>query len=341
MKSLGLHAFCSVKGGVGKSTLAITTAKLLARRGAVPVVVDADMLGASLADGLRLCAPVVNTTTEGLLDLDAPPTGKWYSLDETRALREQRRRWLEGLPTGIKEVSSCPPPAYLNDALNYPVPDPARECSVFALLWKHGKDDGVWYLPSSPLRGDAAAAAPYALGMPHGFHWVRRLSWLLDALLGQQSDITDFVVDLPPGTWGFAQEVLVWFGALVSGKVPSGYPRLDQKRALTVNPFIVTSQDRNDRVLAMEYWLYARPFLPPLALLCNRVYESRDEVRRQVKRDFVPALQGLGIEDTLRFVPTLPRSLGRVFVEGDLEPEELAELEAALRLQPRNIQGRE
>jgi len=54
MRPLGLHVFCSVKGGVGKSTLAVVTGKLLASLGRVPVVVDLDMLGASLADGRDL-----------------------------------------------------------------------------------------------------------------------------------------------------------------------------------------------------------------------------------------------------------------------------------------------
>lgn len=337
MNSLGLHVFSSVKGGVGKSTLAVVTAKLLARRGQVPVVVDADMLGASLADGLRLRAPVVELTTEGLLDLEAPATNRWHTLDETRKLREKRRRRLEELATGVKELPSCPPPAYLNDALHYPLPHPQRECSVGGILWRHEQEDGVGYLPSSPLRADASAAAPYALGAPHGFHWVRRLSWLLEGLIEQQPSITDFVIDLPPGTWGFSQEALVWLGALASQKIPSGYPKLHEKRSVVVNPFVVTSQDRNDRVLAVEYFMYARPFVQNIVPLCNKLHEGRDEVRKKVRRDLAPPLQGLGIEDTLRFIPTLSRSLGRLFVEGDVELEEIEEIEAALRIEPAKV----
>ena len=104
------------------------------------------------------------------------------------------------------------PPAYLNDALNYSVPDPPRECAVHALLWRHETDDGVWYLPSSPLQIDAEEAATHALGVDGEYRWIRRLTWVIDGLLDQRPDITDIILDLPPGTWGFAHEVLVLAG---------------------------------------------------------------------------------------------------------------------------------
>jgi len=334
MKPLGLHVFSSVKGGVGKSTLAVTTAKLLARRGHVPVVVEADMLAASLADNLRLCAPVVEVTAEGLLDLEAPATNRWYTPDETWSLREKRRSWLEGPNNGIGELS-CPPPAYLNDALHYPLPDPQRECSVGGLLWKHAHDDGVWYLPSSPLLVDAYAAAPYALGAPHGFHWVRRLSWVFEALLEQQPSITDFVIDLPPGPLGTSHEMMVWLRALTKRWTPSGYPKLHEKRLLRLNPFVVMSQDQR---MSLEYFLYVRPHVENLALLCNKLHGSRTTVRKQVEQSLPWALQGLGFAETIRFIPILSKLLDR-FVRGPLKSEEIEEIEKAglfidLRLGP-------
>ncbi len=331
MTVLGLHVFCSVKGGVGKSTLAIVTAKLLALRGRHPVVVDADMLGSSLADGLALRAPVVGTLAAGGLDLGAASTGKWHSVEETRAQRHRRLRWLEQQEES-RAAFVPPPPPFLNDALSY-APE-QRECEVASLLWRHERDDGVWYLPSSPLRVDATRAAPFAVAPPGEFHWVRRLAWVLDGLLDQRPDLTDVVLDLPPGNWGFAHEILVLTAALGAGtSLPEGYPAWGSKRRWMVNPFIVTSRDRSDRVLALDYFLYAKGRVPQLRPLCNRLHEGLHQFRQQVKADLPPALRSLGIENEIASVPELPRSLGRSFVDGDVVLEEQAALSDALRLE--------
>ncbi len=333
MTTLGLHVFCSVKGGVGKSTLAVVTAKLLAQVGRVPVVVDADMLGASLADGLRLCAPVVETTLVGTLDLEALPAGRWYSVDATRTLRQTRRIQLEKQENDPMEVG-FPPPAFLNDALTYQVPDPERECAIGGMLWSHETPDGVWYLPSSPLRVDAARAAPYALGATQDFRWVRRLTWIIEGLLAQRTDVTDVVLDLPPGTWGFAHEVMVLVGMLGRNlPLPRGYPEWTSARRWRINPFIVTSRDRNDRVLAMEYLLDTLTLVPDLLPLCNRMHEDIRSVRDQVRSDLPSELRALGLEMKMRSIPELRNSLGRVFVDGDLMMEEREELLSALRLE--------
>lgn len=341
MRTVGLHLFCSVKGGVGKSTLSVAAAKLLAKMGAVPVLVDADMLGSSLADGLALCAPVVELTASGLLDLDATPTDRWYSLAETRALRAQRKDWLERIEGGEGTVSVAVPPVFLNDALNYPVPDPRRECSIGALLWKHESPDGVWYLPSSPLQDDAARAAPHATGVDGDYGWVRRLSWVLDGLLEQRPEITHIVLDLPPGTWGFAHQILLLTGHLAFEKpLPAGYPGWSSSVRWDVNPFIVTSRDRNDRLIAIEYLVDVLRTLP-LVPLCNRLSVAPEVLRREIRRDLPPVLQGLGIETTLQVVPELPQSLGRVFTEGDVVVEEEAEIIRALGLKLHRTDTRE
>lgn len=330
MSTIGLHVFCSVKGGVGKSTLAIASGKLLAERGSVPVIFDIDMLGASLADGLRLRAPVVETTTDGWLDLEAPPTENWYPVDASRKLR--RARALQS-SRSINDAARVPAPAFLNDAFEYPVPDPARECSIGAMLWRHEKPDGVWYLPSSPLRTDAARAAVWTVGSAGDFRWVRRLTWLIDGLLAQRPDVTDIVLDLPPGTWGFAHEVMVLVGTLARDQpLPKGYPRWATSREWRVNPFIVTSRDRNDRVSAMEYVLDTLTLIPNLVPLCNRAHEDAQGLMHQVRADLPHEIQDLKLETKLRFVPELRKSLGRTFVDGDLLLEEQEELFTALRL---------
>ena len=76
-QSITPHAFASAKGGVGKSTLAVACAKLIASEaGRRCVLVDADMTGTSLADGLKLCAPDVTAGRDGRPKSDAAPTGR-------------------------------------------------------------------------------------------------------------------------------------------------------------------------------------------------------------------------------------------------------------------------
>lgn len=331
MRRVGLHVFCSVKGGVGKSTLSVLAAKLLAAKGRVPVLVDTDMLGTSLADGLKLCAPKVKAT-DGFLDLEAPPTNQWYSLTETRELRTTRKLWLD--ERGDQGDAGPPvPPAYLNDALHYPVPDPSRECAVAALLWRHQEDDGVWYLPSSPLLGDAMLAAPYGVNANGEYRFIRRLTWVLDGLLSDRPRLTDVVLDLPPGTWGFSHEVLMLLGQ-IAGRVPlpEGYPVWSGIEWL-LNPFIVTSRDRNDRLVAIDYFMEARRRLPRLIPLCNRLSVAPRALRDEIKDDLPAPLKGLGIEELVRLVPELSASAGRVFVAGNLNlGTEAEEMRRTLRL---------
>src|SRR5688500_17844850 len=129
-RNITLHVFCSVKGGVGKSTLATTCAKLLAGSGRAPLLVDADLTGTSLADGLRLCAQKTALRPDGTVNVEAAPTGEFCTRDEVVRLRRRRRDTPErkGLP-----------PAYLNDALR-PYLDSKLEYEgevrVDALFWR-------------------------------------------------------------------------------------------------------------------------------------------------------------------------------------------------------------
>ena len=105
---LRIHAFCSVKGGVGKSTLAVACATRLARQGREVVLIDADLTGSSLADGLTLEAPLVTSDAAGAMDLTAPATGEFLSAVDSEHLRDERqrsgrikrRRWGHSTPHG-------------------------------------------------------------------------------------------------------------------------------------------------------------------------------------------------------------------------------------------------
>ncbi len=328
MRTIGLHLFASVKGGVGKSTLAVASAKLLAARGRAPVVVDSDVLGSSLADGLELCSPVVTTSVSGP-DYMAPPSGRWHGLDDSRELRQERKQWWQDRKV---ETSDPPPltPPYVNDALFFPNASADHDCRVDAMLWRHAVGDGVRYLPSSPIRNEASRAAALLSGGYPEFAWVRRVAWILDGLITHDFEVTDVVIDLPPGTWGITHETLV-LASRLADPLPRGYPRWDERVAWDVHPTIVTTADRNDRVLALEYWLHARNQIPELRVVMNRTTASHAALRAAIRSDLPKPLDQLSIEDEVEFVPALPETLGHVFVNGDLSlTEDIRELERPL-----------
>ncbi len=314
MRSMGLYLFASAKGGVGKSALAVLTAKLLAGLGRKPVVIDADVMGSSLADGLSLRAPVV-VETDGVPDYSAAPTGQWHDLATTRALRERRKQWWAAPVRGPQLFA--PAPVYLNDALLYPGAEGPQDCRVDAMLWRAVGEDEERYLPSSPLRREAARIAPYVSGSHAHFAWVRRIAWIIDALVSHDETITDLVLDLPPGTWGISHEAFV-LARKIEEPLPTGFPQWHERLRWRAMPTVVTTPDRNDRMLAIEYWLETRHELPSLALLVNRVSEPEPGIRASIREDLPEMLRQRGIEEEVRIVPSLPGSLGRLFVDGRL-----------------------
>ncbi len=313
-----LHVFCSAKGGVGKSTLAVACAKLIAATpGRVCVLVDADFTGTSLADGLDLRAPKTHIRSDGGVDLDVPPKEGFYDVAETRRQRAERRdtKW----PSGRRP----PPPGYLNDVLIHPTKEPptideiAKEIPLATVFWRHERKDGVFYLPSSPLPRDVEIALGW-LYNEKPFSWLARMSWMFDAMTepDQVSGLTDIVVDCPPGLFGFAHEMVVLASFLSQPKpLPIGYPKWHETKKLsTAVAYLVTSQDRNDLRVAAEYFAKHRHKLPTLVPLLNRRTEDsatlQDVVRDQVG--------DIGAAEALTFVSEMAGSLGKVFVSRDL-----------------------
>ncbi|MFW5739064.1 MAG: P-loop NTPase, partial [Myxococcota bacterium] len=241
-----VHTFCSAKGGVGKSVLAIASAKILASSGRSPALLDCDFTGTSIADGLRLCAPRVVLAQDGSVDLDAAPTGQWLSQEETSQLRDARGRasW-EDRP---------PPPPYLNDALTYQGSDPTRDCRVDAMVWHHEREDKVRYYPSSPLRRDVSIALGWIF-RETPLEWLRRMVWLLHEMAVRFDDLTDVILDLPPGLWGFAHEASVLVSRIERGAPwPEGFPNLGESGVeWRANPILVVPPDRNGLYVSLEY----------------------------------------------------------------------------------------
>ncbi|WP_437663268.1 P-loop NTPase [Sorangium sp. So ce1182] len=320
-RTITLHAFCSAKGGVGKSTLAVACARLLADSGRRCVLIDADLTGSSIADGLRLCAP---ERPGGPLDLGAPGTGRYLTRAETVQARNARKN--------VAWEETPPAPPFFNDILRYGNEDSA-ECCIEGLLWKHEDEDGVQYLPSSPLRKDVLTALGW-LYYEEQFAWLQRLTWLLDGMRQQMPDLRDVVIDLPPGLFGFAHETLALLSSLRSRTpLPSGFPALNAGGTeWEGNPFLVTTQDRNDVVLALEYYLAHRDKLPHLTILLNRYTEGAAAGLSETIQEHFGA--ALGLDALLRWRVSEAATLREVFTSGRLRiTEEARTLRAALQLE--------
>lgn len=313
-RTIVLHAFFSVKGGAGKSTLATACAKILAAQGRAPVLVDCDLTGTSIADGLRLCAPKVALHEDGSMDLEAPPAGQpCYSIEESWRLRAGRRIALlhEKGPQDRPQ-----PPPYLNDALNHAfvTETPAR---VDALLWQHERQDGVLYLPSSSAYGDVVQSIEWLYGEP--FDWARSLVLTLDQLARQMPALTDVVLDLPSGTWGLAHETLVLFSVLLDGKpLPVDYPAWHAGPIQWIpNPFMVMTRDPNDFVPGLEYVARYSFKVPSLKPIVNRVNDGLSVLRHVTRERLGPILSAAGLEEKLDKIDVID-ALASIFWDGDI-----------------------
>jgi hypothetical protein len=326
-RTITLHTFCSVKGGVGKSTLAVVCAKLLAADKRVPALVDCDLTGTSLADGLRLQAPRVALLSDGAVDLRSAPTGEPpLSIDETRRLRARRRdaAW----------QGRVHPPPYFNDVLNA-VLDRQEPVRVDAALWRHEREDGVAYLPSSSIHHDIAGSLRW-YNERDPFEWAECFLWALDDLAQQRPTLTDVVIDLPPGTWGFPHETMVIVSTLQrQAPLPQGYPVWHEgPTRWAANPFLVTSADGNDLLPALEYvGRHQREQLPTLKPLVNRATEGLDVVRGRARDLLGPAFAAMGLEQKVERVPEVA-ALARIFKEGDVPlSREVLALRQAFRIE--------
>jgi hypothetical protein len=323
-RTIGLHIFCSAKGGVGKSTLAVATAKLLVEQGRTCVLIDADLTGTSLADGLRICAPSVALDAEGHPDLAKPPTGRHLTRQETVRLRNLRGTlsWDSTQPS--------PSPPFLNDALRY-VGDDGGECQVEALFWRHEDKDKVLYLPSSPARRDIGVALGW-LYDEEEFGWIQRMTWFFDGMCEQMPALTDVVVDLPPGLFGFAHQMLALTSNL-ERHVPfpsSGYPSWEGKIFWKTNVMLVTTPDRADLFAAVEYATRYREELGHVRLLLNKSTKtSPAQVESALREQFGAEIARIPLTP----VGEMRSTLGQVFANGKLDmTEEVRGLREALRI---------
>ncbi len=335
-RTIRLHMFCSVKGGVGKSSLAITTAKLLAATGRGIALVDCDLSGTSLADGLRLCAPDVTLDEEGAVELRAEPTGKFHNVEETRRRRSKRRTALQ---SGEDWLARMHPPPYLNDALNFaygmmvePIDMDERRARMDTLHWRHEHDDGILYFPSSSLYDDVKPTMEWFLDKPFDFAYA--LSVCLDGLAKRVPTLTDMVLDLPPGIWGFPHEALV-IAHLLQTKKPFAptFPQWHKgDTEWQARVFMVTSQDPNDYIPALEYIALHDEKLPDLWPLVNRSNQDIREIKDEARRRLEPVVAESDLMERIRGIGIIP-ALTKLFRNGDLNLKDISpETAESLRL---------
>lgn len=321
--AIRVHCFFSVKGGVGKSTLAVAKARLTPHPERC-VVLDMDLTGSSLAEGLKLQAPDIALHGDGSMDLDAAPTERFLSVDRSRAARDTRKRAEPGLWL---------PPPFMNDVFRYYSDDPERDCRLDAMCWQDERASGIRYMPSSSIDREIISSLGW-LFQDHssdGGAWLQRFAWILYTFLEQMKELEDIVLDMAPGIFGFTREVLSLLARLAArGSLPQGYPDLSGSAEWDVRPYLVTSEDRQDLYLAMESFATMHRTLSTMVPLLNRQTAPLEKAKSDLDRRFKGSLvQGLG--HRIRSVGEHRGSLGHLFVEGELslkteEQEELREV---------------
>lgn len=324
-----LHAFCSVKGGVGKSTLAIVSAIYLSRKGRRVVVIDADLTGTSLADGLRLCAPDIPLTPEGSMDLLAPPAQRWLTLAQTESLRDARK----SLPAQTGETGeTLPPPPFFNDVLLFRGQGTSNECQMGAVLWRSSVHSELQVLPASSIRHDVNVALGW-LYQEERLPWSCRLAWIIQAMVEQMPDLTDIVFDLPPGLFGFAHAILSLLVRVTDPKpMPPDFPSHSNYDVVySINPFMVTTPDRSALLASVEEYIRLKPQIAQLGFLVNRTQEGIKKLRKEVVDRFGEHVSAIGVEQEFRSIDEAPLILGRLF-QGGILPEPVPLLDNTLRL---------
>jgi hypothetical protein len=276
---LRCFSFHSVKGGVGKSTLATLAARWLAEQTPdEPVwLVDMDLTGTSLADVLPLEAPAWE---DGALPLQQPPTAH-LTVEESRAGAELR--------SDGEDPAFVP---YLNDYLLYArkgwQEDQDPPPNHLAWRWAKGPEN-LRILPSSALPNDLAHILPVIFREDEAAFIEARLEWFLAALAEPDRRVT-VVFDTPPTIPGLSRSVLSLAHRLT--EEPKGFLSKDggmpsrlEAAQVDFRAFLVTSLDEQD-LRAMARWLALVPNRPPskaiVQVVVNRVEEhetAANEIR--------------------------------------------------------------
>lgn len=271
LTSLSVH---SVKGGVGKSTLATLAAVSLARRTGRPTwLVDMDLTGTSLADVLPLVAPAWSAQgVDERLTLERAPD-HFHDVETTRAQIERRATRPEPMRFDVP---------FLNDFILHATPSWSQENELHpkSLGWQlRGGPPSLRVLPSSALPGDLDRILPVIFDEERSAFIEARLEWLLAKLLEDDGDLC-VVFDTPPTIPGLSRSVLSLAHRLSTEPKQEladdeGMPNALLNAVVRWRAYLVATLDHQD-IRAVARWLDRVPVHEPpvVEVLINRVERS-------------------------------------------------------------------
>lgn len=240
----------SVKGGVGKSSIAWSIARRLAQDGPT-LLVDLDLTGTSLADVLPILAPAHDPT-------DAAAMRERPQRFDDR-LASQRR--IDGRRVEPGEGPAVVP--FLNDFLLFDEDrfDLRNDVHPLAVAWATDLPD-LLVAPSSALPRDLHAAMPVIYDEWNAGFFEGRLEWLLEYLL-LKTDVRRVVFDAPPTIPGLSACLLSLAMRLpehthLVPRSPARSPRTLFSTTVDWTPLLIVSPDHQD-LRAAERWLLGKP----------------------------------------------------------------------------------
>lgn len=284
---LHCYSFHSVKGGVGKSTLATLLASGLARE--MPAtLVDMDLTGTSLGDVLPLEAP----RWSGEMRLTEPPDLGFHDRAETRRLIDTR---------GSADKAAMVAPPYLNDFLLYADPewDASADMHTDALGWRMlGADDRLRVFPSSALPRDLDRILPVIFDEEHAAFLEGRLEFLLDGIARHTApNVAEraVVFDTPPTIPGLSRTMISLALRLgradkqplaEDGFIPAAIAQAEVRWTI----FLVVTMDMQDLRAANRWLDLVQPEEEPFfRVIVNRVSDQieRDRIDAEIERKLI------------------------------------------------------
>lgn len=285
MSSPDVYAFYSVKGGAGKTALAIAAALGFAQRQRPVAVLDLDLMGTSVGDGLALRAP----------DLVRD--------DGSLAWTGQRRGTLDRAETVARRArhSAARPTLPYLDSL---VLDPSIDFDPAAVAWQHPDQPAIRWYPSSPRLSDSTRAARRLLVDQDVAGLTQRIAELSLGIAASLGPRPVLLIDLPPGLYGLPKLVSDAFAT--SDAVTSFVPVL------------VTTPDRNDLLRSIDVFLELSRTLYEMRWLLNRNLRAASDVREEVRAALPTQWRASRVEDQLEAVGWSGEGLGQLFQQDRL-----------------------
>lgn len=142
---------------------------------------------------------------------------------------------------------------------------------------------------------------------------------LLHRLSLQWPEISDVVVDLPPGLFGFGAEMLQLASSIQRRQLPEGYPDwIHGPVAWNARIYVVTTQDENDLLP-----VYENVALQSRTFRSARILVNKSNTAPRPPQEVVGPMLGLQLDERrIHQVPSLMPTLGKIFVSGALRIDE-------------------